>query len=157
MHVLFLDVSNGRIGRLSFLGHSLLLMLLFLIVGLAIAVAFGVTGHMLNADLHAASTTVMAAAGVPFIILMVALIVAFLFASLNITAKRVRDIGLPGWTVTIGYVIVVGLIAQWSQNVTHTLDTLSFLALLLVPGGMVGQSASDGSPVTGSPAAPLPH
>jgi len=158
MHVLFLDVSNGRIGRLSFLGHSLLLMLLFLIVGLAIAVAFGVTGHMLNADLHAASTTVMAAAGVPFIILMVALIVAFLFASLNLTAKRVRDIGLPGWSVTIGYVIAVGLIAQlWSQNATHTLDTLAFLALLLVPGGMVGQRVPDIPQAPGTSTAPLPH
>jgi uncharacterized membrane protein YhaH (DUF805 family) len=158
MHILFFDVANGRIGRLSYLGHSALLLLLFLVVGLGIAVAFGVTGHMLNADFHAAHTTVMAAAGVPFIILMVALIGAFLFVSLNLTAKRVRDIGLPGWPVTIGYLFAVGLISQYlSQNVGHTLNSLAFLALLLIPAGVAGSRATDMSPATGGSSAPLLH
>jgi uncharacterized membrane protein YhaH (DUF805 family) len=158
MHILFFDVANGRIGRLSYLGHSALLLLLFLVVGLGIAVAFGVTGHMLNADFHAAHTTVMAAAGVPFIILMIALIGAFLFVSLNLTAKRVRDIGLPGWPVTICYLFAVGLVAQYlSQSVGHALNSLAFLALLLVPGGALGPRATGMSPATGASSATPPH
>jgi len=56
------------------------------------------------------------------------------FAGANLTAKRIQDIGLPGWRTVLAIALLVGLIsAAVSQQVGNSLQFLIWLALVLVP------------------------
>lgn len=134
------DVKTGRLRRLQYLGYSLLLSLLMLGFGFAIVTAFGAGEHIIGGDIQKAQDKLHEMFTLPFMIVFAVVSLFFLFAGANIMAKRIRDIGLPGWwlvllifsiSVTVSYLI--------SSEVSSGLNTLIWVLLLLVPGNVVGK------------------
>ena len=83
----FGECGSGRIGRVGFLLHGLLLAAAFLALAFGLGIAFGLRNVL--------------AVFLPLSALLG-------FAGLNLAAKRWRSIGLPGWPVSLG--LAVGLV-----------------------------------------------
>jgi uncharacterized membrane protein YhaH (DUF805 family) len=67
--------------------------------------------------------------------------IAVFFASINLMAKRIRDIGLPGWwSVLVIAVIQSVLSSAVSEEVAGGLHTLIWLALLFIPSNALSHS-----------------
>lgn len=128
---LFGDVRDGEIPRLPYLGYSLLLTFGSAGAIVLLVVALAGAGGLAQAE---SSTALLAGLGLP--VLAAVIVVAFLaaFASLNLTAKRTRDLGLPGWTTVLLFVLGTAVLgAAVSESVASGLHVLAWLALLLLP------------------------
>ena len=101
----FGDFTTGRLTRLPFLGYLLLLSVLFILYGLGIAFGLGVAEHLLRGDLSAAQGYLREHLGLPVITLLGPFLLAFGLAKWNLVAKRIRDMGLPGWRVLLVIVL----------------------------------------------------
>ena len=154
--VFFGGWREGRLKRLPYLGYSLLLIVI------PVAVVFGVffllngfTGTLGN------GSELLAGIGLIAMILVVLSALILLVANLNITAKRFRDMGLPGWwSVAVMFLLAMVLQAlfdgesmlanaemagsvgaQHSSEITVTdiFNLIMFLILVLVPSGTFGK------------------
>jgi uncharacterized membrane protein YhaH (DUF805 family) len=73
-------------------------------------------------------------------------VVVALFASAgaNIMAKRIRDIGLPGWWSVLAIVVLTGVVSvAISAQASNGLYLLITLTLLLVPTGVFAKGARE--------------
>jgi uncharacterized membrane protein YhaH (DUF805 family) len=132
------EVRDGRLVRLPFLGYSVLLNVLLIVCIVVLLMASGVGEELVSSDMQNAETLLSEQMSMPMLLLFALLVGAFLFASLNIMAKRFRDIGLPGWWATFALVAVGGLVsAMLSEQVGSGLHTLVWVALLLIPTAAV--------------------
>lgn len=102
----FGDAANGRLSTRQFLSRWALLLIAFLAFGFGIGALIGVTERIVGGNLEEAQRTIVEAVGGPAAIAFLILIIAFVFADLNITAKRARDVGLPGWLTAL---VIAGL------------------------------------------------
>ena len=137
----FGDITNGRLQRLPFLGYSLLVTLLFFGFMFAVVFAMGAGEKLIGGDLQQAQATLAQALGVPFIIIFAVFMAVVLFVQANLMAKRIRDMGLPGWWVVLALVIVSGLLGSMvSEEAGGGFHSLVFLILLLVPSNAFGKS-----------------
>jgi uncharacterized membrane protein YhaH (DUF805 family) len=129
-------LRDGRLSRLSYLGHSLVLMLFFLLFGVAVVYAIGLAEHLVGGDLAEAQEKIRSAMGIPALLLCGSVALGVIFAQFNIAAKRVRDMGLPGWSVAIGsFVLLVLLSTQDQIGAANLISAVYSLSLLFVPGG----------------------
>ncbi len=137
---LFKDVAFGRIARLSYLGHSILLFLLLIAYMLIVVLAVGAGEHIIGGDLQQAQDQLRGMLTLPFLIITGIVMGLLMFAGLNIMAKRIRDIGLPGWWMVLA-LIVLGMLLSYfvSQQAGSGLHTLIWLLLVLIPGNAVGK------------------
>jgi len=137
---LFKDVAFGRIARLSYLGHSILLFLLLIAYMLIVVLAVGAGEHIIGGDLQQAQDQLRGMMTLPFLIITGIVMGLLIFAGLNIMAKRIRDIGLPGWWMVLA-LIVLGMLLSYfvSQQAGSGLHTLIWLLLVLIPGNAVGK------------------
>jgi len=128
------DITNGRLKRLQYLGYSLLLDALMLGFGLAIVLAIGAGEQIIGGNLQLAQDRLREWFTVPFFMVFIPISLLFLFAGLNIMAKRIRDTGLPGWW-SILIILVLEFIASFvfSGQYRGGLYPLIWLALLLIP------------------------
>ena len=94
---------DGRMQRLAYLGYDLLLMAIAagIVFGILMLVGgFGETAAM-------SSASIMEGMGILMILFFFVFFISIFAASLNIMAKRLRDMGLPAW----GSVVVIILIS----------------------------------------------
>jgi len=134
---IFGDVKDGRLARLPYLGYSILLAVIVIVGMFAIVAVIAGAEKIIGGDLQAAQQVLRENFTGIFLVFIMLFVVLFIFINANIAAKRVRDMGLPGWAVVLGFAVLVGLISGMvSQNIGNGLSTLGWLALLLVPGGM---------------------
>jgi uncharacterized membrane protein YhaH (DUF805 family) len=132
---LFGDVQTGRLLRLPYLGYSLLLSVLMIVIGLGLAFAAGVGEHLIAGDLEAAQAHMSENFNLTVVLLFIVVSVLFLFAGCNIMAKRLRDIGLPGWWMVLAIIILTGAVSVMvSDEASNILQTVIWIVLLLVPG-----------------------
>ena len=144
LKVLLGNVRHGRLSRLPYLGCSLLIIALMLGFGIAIAVAAGVGEQLVGGDLQQAQDKLREWFALPAILLIVLVMSLLLFMSANIMAKRVRDIGLPGWWTVAAVVVLTAMVTYWvSDDAGNGLHTIVWIVLLLVPGNAVSAAASD--------------
>ena len=149
-------LTSGRLGRLAFLGFWLLSWVLFALYGLGLAFAIGLTEPLLFEgpllDRAGAAQDFLAAHYGPLVLGALALfMLLFLFAQSNLVAKRIRDMGLPGWTVLLLLALASGALAyllppggalgRLENQVNGGLNGLFVLALLLIPGGLFGRKS----------------
>lgn len=134
LNAFFLDIRTGRLGRLQYLGYSVLL----IAVGFAASVLFVAVSDgadsIMRLDIEQFEKQLENALEGPMVIVTIVLSIVFLFADLNLGAKRLRDIGLPGWTAIV--VIIAATIVFYTVFSTPGGDLFSFLswiALLLIP------------------------
>ena len=109
---LFGDITDGRLRRLQFLGYSLFLVLLMIGFGLAVVMAIGAGEQLIGGDLQQAQDKLREWFTLPFLIVLGLVLFVLLFAHLNITAKRIRDIGLPGWWTVLGIAVLTGVVSH---------------------------------------------
>ena len=151
--VLFGDVKGGRLARLPYLGYLVLLMAIGMGIMFGGIVIVGGIERMMGGDIQQTQEMLLQNFGVPGLILIVVVALLLGFANLNIAAKRIRDMGLPGWWTMLGVVIVSMAVAlvfpgetivqdgqtlMQSSLPSSVLDLVVFAALLLVPGNMFG-------------------
>ena len=132
--VLFGDVKEGRLMRLPYLGYSLLLTLVAIVLLVVIVLAIGAGEHLVGGNLEQAQNKLREWFTVPFVIIFGLVSVLFTFAGVNIMAKRIRDAGLPGWWMVLAIAILTGIVSTVVSNEAGSgLHTLIWLALLFIP------------------------
>ncbi len=139
LDIYFGGLRDERLGRLGFLAYWLLLFVVFITAGLLAGLGLGVADHLGGNGVEDTQTSLRDDLGLPFILVIWAAGLAFLFAELNICAKRIRHIGLPGWPTTLAVSVVILLAALLlTPRLGQGLTVIAWLALVLVPGGLAG-------------------
>lgn len=127
--ILWGDIQQGQLARLPYLGYSLLVSLLLILVGLSVVLlengvergANGIEGISLTLSL-------------PGFVLLLLMTIPLGLAGLNLMAKRLRHVGLPGWPTTIALTLLVFAIAYgWSLPGAHGFQFLIWMTLILLP------------------------
>lgn len=132
--ILFGEVKTGRLQRLPFLGYSLLLQLLFFGFMLAIIAAIGAGEHLIGGDLQQAQKILTEWFSIPFMIVFGLFMLLVSYIGLNLTAKRIRDIGLPGWwSLLVIFVLQILVSVLISEDVSAGLHMLITVVLLFIP------------------------
>jgi len=140
---LFGDLSSGRLQRLPYLGWYAVLALFVLVIGFGIGASIGLAERAGGGEMADAQMVITEHLGVVGMVLIIGIFSVLLFAHLNIAAKRIRDMGLPGWLVLLGVIIAGGLIGTLAgQGIGALFNLLGLLALLLVPSNAFGKSAA---------------
>ena len=128
------DVKTGRLMRLQYLGYSLLVYLLMFGFVFLVILAIGAGEHIIGGDLQHAQDKLREMFSLPAMIVFAVIMPLFLFMVANIMAKRIRDIGLPGWWSVLAIIVITGIVSYMVSNeVSNGLSTLIWVVLLLVP------------------------
>ena len=144
INALFGEVKTGRLMRLQYLGYSVLLSLLMFGFGLAVVMIIGVGEHIAGGDLQQVQDQIREQLTLPAMLVMAVVMPLFLFIGLNIMAKRIRDIGLPGWWTVLAIFIVSGVVSYLvSDNAGSIVNTLAWVAVVLVPGNALAKGTAD--------------
>ena len=134
----FGEITTGKLRRLRFVGLWVLLMVAFLAFGLLIGASIGVAEHLIGGDLAIAQNILRKNLALPAILVVIAAALVFLFANLNLIAKRARDVGLPGWVTAI---VIAGLSGSASQilgsNASGGIGGFLLIILALLPSDMI--------------------
>ena len=132
----FGDVTGGTLARLQYLSYSLIVGVLFIVIGLGIGILLGVSEHLVGGNIQEAQAVLRERFSALFGIALVMISAFFSYALLNIMAKRIRHMGLPAWPVVVVVIVASGMAAQFAgDNVQQGFSTAVLLALLLIPGG----------------------
>ena len=128
------NVKTGRLMRLQYLGYSLLVYLLMLGFVFVVILAIGAGEHIIGGDLQHAQDKLREMFTLPAMIVFAVIMPLLLFMVANIMAKRIRDIGLPGWWSVLAIIVITGIVSYMVSNeVSNGLSTLIWVVLLLVP------------------------
>jgi len=128
------DVKTGCLMRLQYLGYSLLVYLLMFGFVFLVILAIGAGEHIIGGDLQHAQDKLREMFTLPAMIVFAVIMPLFLFMVANIMAKRIRDIGLPGWWSVLAIIVITGIVSYMVSNeVSNGLSTLIWVVLLLVP------------------------
>lgn len=139
----FGDVSSGRIGRLKYLGHWILLCLAVIIVLVGITASVDFSRQIMEANAAAIQDSLTQRIGMPILWLLMLFALAVLFASLNIMAKRLRDMGVSGWGLVLVIAVISFVLTGYAPvEVASGFSILVFLALVLLPGRMTDRNAA---------------
>jgi len=138
--VLIGDVRIGRLMRLQYLGYSLLLSLLMFGFMLVVILAIGAGEHIIGGDLQQAQDKLREMFTLPAMMVVAVVMPLFIFIGANIMAKRIRDIGLPGWWSVLTIIVITGVVSYMVSNeVSSALHTLILVVLLLVPSNALAK------------------
>ncbi|MCW8329763.1 hypothetical protein MD588_13175 [Photobacterium sp. SDRW27] len=139
------EVQRGKLQRLAFLGYIVLLTVLLVVFGLVMALFIGAGEHLLGGDLQQAQETMHQKGTTPVTLVFSVVLALFIYAKLNITAKRIRDMGLPGWRMVLAIFIVdilLGIIV--SREAVSSFMLVIFLLLLFIPTAMMAKKKGVG-------------
>jgi len=141
LNVLFGSIANGRLQRLPFLGYSLLVSVLFIVIMMGVVVAIVGAEKLVGGDLQQAQAAIAQSLGIPFMILLAVFMAVMFFIQANLMAKRIRDMGLPGWWMVLALVIIGGVVGGMaSEQAGAVFQGIISLVLLLVPSNSFGKS-----------------
>lgn len=129
--VLFSDLKQGRLMRGAYIGYSLLLTLAMLIFVFLTIFSIGVAEHIAGGDLSKAQLQLETWLAGPYVLFLVLFSAAYLFASFNTMAKRIRDTGLPGWWGTLTIIIVELAVSILITGITASLIHLAITAAIV--------------------------
>ena len=132
--VLFGDISNVRLMRLPYLGYSLLIDLLVIGFVFAVVLTIGAGEQIIGGNLQQAQDMLQKWFTLPFFIVIGLFMLSFVYAGFNIMAKRIRDIGLPGWWVLLAIIVLESVVTYTvSQQAGGNSHILITVVLLLIP------------------------
>lgn len=141
LKIYFGDLKSGKIVRLPYLGYSLLLTAIIFVFALGVVFAIGAAEHLIGGDIQQAQELLRQRFGILTVFVFVIFGAAVFFASINLMAKRLRDIGLPGWWSVLTIAVFQAVISSFvSQEAAGGLHTLIWLALLFIPSNTLGHS-----------------
>ena len=126
-------IPAGRLRSAMFLGRCVVLIFVFFAGLLAIGVATGVGERLAGGDVTALEDTVARNFGFAAVAVL-ALIFLAGFALLNITAKRARDAGLPGWPTALVLGIAAGAAGEVAgRSVMASVIIVALIVLTVLP------------------------
>ena len=140
----FGDITSGRLLRLPFLGYIVLLQVLFIALVMAGAASLGLAENLVGGDLTQAQQMLAEKFGLPAMIIIGIVVAAVIFATLNLEAKRIRDMGLPGWWTLLAVWIISSVIIVTvnvafgsdpviSKSISSAISAIGALALIFIP------------------------
>ncbi len=140
LQTIFGEVRDGRVSRLRFLVALLVLTAAGMIFMVALLWLSGAAADLAALeDDPEALETMLEGLGGGWLFALAATGVLLFFGQINLWAKRLRDIGLPGWwsmLILIGLgAVISGLV---SEQVSSGLNLAVLIALLVVPGNALG-------------------
>ncbi len=134
----FAGFKSECLHRLPYLGYGVLLGVILLVFVFAFVLAIVGVEKAIGGDIVATQQLVAKYLGLPFVITLAILVLTLFIAGLNITAKRARDIGLPGWIFVTGCIIAVLLIFKLiSQEASQIFGIIILTGLLFAPGNIL--------------------
>lgn len=154
LKIFFGEVVSGRLKRLPFLGYYFLLNIIIIAIVLGGVFMLGMTEQLIGGNLQEVQAKIAQNLGLSAVIGGAILAIAIMFASLNLVAKRVRDMGLSGWWITLATMLVLGVAGAilggdgiqdpsmqnpYTQVIT-ILQAIFILFLLLVPSNAFGRN-----------------
>lgn len=147
--IFFGDIKDGRLARLPYLGYVVLLTLIALAVVFGIIFLVGGIERAMGGDIQQTQAMIMQKFGMIGVLGGAVFMSILSFANLNLAAKRLRDMGLPGWWTVLGIVVLAavvgflfpgqmieqpgGQMVMQPSVVSSALQLVILLALLLVP------------------------
>ena len=141
INALLKEIKTGRLLRLQYLGYSLFMGLLVVIFIAALVFAIGAGEHLLGGNLQDAQNQLREWFTLPFMIVFGIFMASMLFIGFNLMAKRIRDIGLPGWWSILVIMIISGALSYAvSQQASSGFHTLIWILLVLVPTNTLEKS-----------------
>lgn len=139
--VLFGEVTKGRLMRLPYLGYSLLLVFLMIAFVAAVVLAIGAGEHLIGGDLQLAQDKLREWFTLPFIVIFGLVSASLVFGGVNIMAKRIRDIGLPGWWLVVAIIALEGVLSYAvSKQASSGLHTLIWVVFMLIPTNAINRT-----------------
>lgn len=140
----FQEIKTGKLGRKRFIILWIMMFVIMIVAMIGVGVSFGVAEHIVGGDLAAAQDKLRGAFAIPAIIIFALVVIAFIFANLNIVAKRARDVGLPGWISSI----VITLLSGGGHQVAGSgggggIGALLLLILAFIPTNQFRKKSSD--------------
>ena len=136
---LFGAPRQGRMARLAFVIYASAIQLAVLVYVIWVGVAAGLAEQVANLDLEKAQQQLSDFLSPSLLIFTAVFLAVLIYAQLNVVAKRVRDIGLPGWWMILAYVILRTIIsAAGFPWVGLLFELLAMLLLCFVVTDAVG-------------------
>ncbi len=127
---LFGELEQGRLARLPFVLYVSAIHLSLLLFAVGVGMSAGLAEYAANGDIEGAQQALSDWMSMPRLLMTGVFSLAVLFANFNILAKRIRDIGLPGWWSLLAYVVVRSIAPYIAGgSVGLILDTLLMLVL----------------------------
>ena len=109
---------------------------------LGIAASLGITENIMGGDLEQTQQMLEDKFGAVAILGIRFIVSICTCASINITAKRLRDMGLPGWvSVLIVFLLATLLGFFLAPEAIQIFQAIIFLALVLIPTGLFNKTA----------------
>ncbi len=134
IRTLFGELRAGRLGRGGYVGALLVIVLLWFLLAVGIGFAAGFADEQVGDALDMSQAQLAEILGGPVAILVAVVGGVLVFANFNISAKRWRGIGLPGWPVVVGVVVATfALQLVLGEAVASIVGLVAFVALLVVP------------------------
>lgn len=138
---LFGEVTTGRLARLPYLGYSILLNVIWILGLSAVIITIGGAELFIDGDIQQAQQVISDRLALPFIMIFIPFILLIIYGSLNVVAKRIRDMGFPGWiTLIITGILVMVISFYVSEDMSNLFGIIFALLLLFVPGSRSGSS-----------------
>ncbi len=132
---IFGEITGARLSRLPYFGYTVLLTAVLVVVVFAIVASIAGLENMSQGNITAIEKRFAERTGGPFVIAFMLFMLGLLFAHFNLMAKRLRDIGFPGWPgVLVIFVGIAALSAVIGEEYAGTINTLVWLVLVLIPG-----------------------
>ena len=141
--ILFGERTTGRLKRLPFLGFSIFASVIAALAMVIIALTMGGAAWLMSQNPLMARQYVHDHLTTPGFIAMLAIGLLLTFIHMNLSAKRLRDMGLQGWrTLGLFVLLVIGL-AFFFKEAIGLCQFLGFLVLAVTPS-RARQSARSG-------------
>ena len=107
---------------------------------LLVILAIGAGEHILGGNLQEAQDQLRQWFTLPFMLVFGVFMAAVAFVGFNLMAKRLRDIGVPGWWSVLA-IMVLGMIisASVSEQAGGTFHTVIWVILLFVPSNALNK------------------
>jgi uncharacterized membrane protein YhaH (DUF805 family) len=133
LRILFGERTTGRLQRLPFLGFSIFASVIAALAMVIIALTMGGAAWLMSQDPLMARQYVHDHLTTPGFIAMLAIGLLLTFIHMNLSAKRLRDMGLQGWR-TLGLFLLMGVgLAFFFKEATGLFQFLGFMVLAVTP------------------------
>jgi len=134
LKVMFGEITTGRLTQLPYLGYSVFVAAAPFITGIALLFVNSGAEVIIGADLMVALKKLPTRYSVLIIIAMVLIGLAAVAVLLNLSGKRIRDMGLSGgWTLLALVIVWIIISSILSRNAANGFSAIVWFALLLIP------------------------
>lgn len=134
LQILFGDIKFGRLTRLPYFIYSLLFNFVVIGIGIGVVLSIGAGEQIISGDIQQAQQKILSMFSGPFLLLFLVVTILLVLSWYNLMAKRIRDIGIPGWWAVLVIVILESIISvNISGKASSGIHTLIWIVLLLIP------------------------